>query len=381
MQQAARQQQQDPANPLAHTATIHLLIPNQCMGSIIGRGGSKIKYLQESSRSRITASQDMLPNSTERLVTLQGTPDAIHVAAFHIAAILVDSLFSASGNGGHPSGSGVSADPRYGGLASGRGNDDKHGNMQIHYYVPLARHMGLLHHYDQAKGVHRSVHPPPSHPHHPSSAGGGRGMMATAAAMYGHPHVPQHGHHPHHPPPTHPHPATNPYHPAAAFMPPPTLATTNAGGLTPQQPTPSQQALMAASAARSSTHTTGGAALSASASTHLMPHTGAASATTATATGTTTQHLYIPVDMVGAVIGKAGAKINEIRHLSGAHIKISDTNGAPTVHPAKDATGGGGERHRLVTIMGTPVQNQHALYMLYARLEEEKTRLQALGRR
>ena len=37
-----------------------------------------------------------------------------------------------------------------------------------------------------------------------------------------------------------------------------------------------------------------------------------------------TQQIYIPNDMVGAIIGKGGAKINEIRQLSGSVIKINE---------------------------------------------------------
>lgn len=67
-----------------------------------------------------------------------------------------------------------------------------------------------------------------------------------------------------------------------------------------------------------------------------------------------TQQIYIPNDMVGAIIGKGGAKINEIRHLSGSVIKINE--------PQDNSN------ERLVTITGTPECNQMALYMLYSRL-------------
>ncbi|ODQ49599.1 hypothetical protein SAICODRAFT_38656, partial [Saitoella complicata NRRL Y-17804] len=73
-----------------------------------------------------------------------------------------------------------------------------------------------------------------------------------------------------------------------------------------------------------------------------------------------TQNIYIPNDMVGAIIGKGGAKINEIRQMSGSHIKINE--------PADNSA------ERLVTITGTPEANQMALYMLYSRLEQEKHR-------
>ena len=69
-----------------------------------------------------------------------------------------------------------------------------------------------------------------------------------------------------------------------------------------------------------------------------------------------TQQIYIPNDMVGAIIGKGGAKINEIRHLSGSVIKINE--------PQDNSN------ERLVTITGTAECNQMALYMLYSRLGE-----------
>ncbi len=71
-----------------------------------------------------------------------------------------------------------------------------------------------------------------------------------------------------------------------------------------------------------------------------------------------TQQIYIPNDMVGAIIGKGGAKINEIRQLSGSVIKINE--------PQDNSN------ERLVTITGTQECNQMALYMLYQRLGEEK---------
>jgi heterogeneous nuclear rnp K-like protein 2 len=67
-----------------------------------------------------------------------------------------------------------------------------------------------------------------------------------------------------------------------------------------------------------------------------------------------TQQIFIPNDMVGAIIGKGGAKINEIRQLSGSVIKINE----PTDN----------SNERLVTISGTQECNQMALYMLYSRL-------------
>merc|ERR1712000_182423 len=77
--------------------------------------------------------------------------------------------------------------------------------------------------------------------------------------------------------------------------------------------------------------------------------------------GPITQQIYIPNDMVGAIIGKGGQKINEIRQMSGSVIKINE--------PQDNSN------ERLVTITGTQECNQMALYMLYSRLESEKHRI------
>ncbi len=71
-----------------------------------------------------------------------------------------------------------------------------------------------------------------------------------------------------------------------------------------------------------------------------------------------TQQIFIPNDMVGAIIGKGGQKINEIRQISGSVIKINE--------PQDNSN------ERLVTISGTEECNRMALYMLYSRLGELK---------
>ena len=45
--------------------TIKFMIPNSRMGSVIGKGGSKIKEIQDASGARLNASEGMLPGSTE----------------------------------------------------------------------------------------------------------------------------------------------------------------------------------------------------------------------------------------------------------------------------------------------------------------------------
>lgn len=54
-----------PSVPGSRAVTIKFMIPNSRMGSVIGKGGSKIKEIQEASGARLTASEGMLPGSTE----------------------------------------------------------------------------------------------------------------------------------------------------------------------------------------------------------------------------------------------------------------------------------------------------------------------------
>ncbi|CAI4211817.1 unnamed protein product [Parascedosporium putredinis] len=72
------------------THPIKLLISHNQMGTIIGRQGLKIKHIQDVSGVRMVAQKDMLPQSTERIVEVQGTPEGIKQAIWEIAKCLVD---------------------------------------------------------------------------------------------------------------------------------------------------------------------------------------------------------------------------------------------------------------------------------------------------
>lgn len=60
------------------------------MGSVIGRNGLKIKAIQDSSGARMTAAKDMLPQSTERIVEVQGSSDSIGRAIEEIGRALLE---------------------------------------------------------------------------------------------------------------------------------------------------------------------------------------------------------------------------------------------------------------------------------------------------
>lgn len=69
---------------------VRLLISHNQMGTIIGRQGLKIKQIQDVSGVRMVAQKEMLPQSTERIVEIQGTPDGIEKAVWEIGKCLID---------------------------------------------------------------------------------------------------------------------------------------------------------------------------------------------------------------------------------------------------------------------------------------------------
>lgn len=70
---------------------LRLIVPACQCGSIIGKGGSQIKTIRDTSGASVYVASDMLPNSTEREVNIKGTPDAVTQAIYQICLIMVDS--------------------------------------------------------------------------------------------------------------------------------------------------------------------------------------------------------------------------------------------------------------------------------------------------
>ncbi|OJJ50169.1 hypothetical protein ASPZODRAFT_139487 [Penicilliopsis zonata CBS 506.65] len=282
-----------PSTAQSKTYPLRLLIPHILIGSIIGKGGVRIREIQEASGSRLNASDACLPLSTERSLVILGVADAVHIATYYVAVTLVEQLTDRFGG---PAASAYAT--RSGGPAGA-----VPGGMQVVPYVPQPAG-GQYGHPDTFKRHHA----------HPNRA---------AAGAYGVPYL--HGQ------PT-PAPVAQPalhYGGGAPHTP--------YAGTGPHQPVPYGGGPQPAQPAR-------GAAPSATPVGGVMPGQ------------PMTQQIYIPNDMVGAIIGKGGAKINEIRHLSGSVIKINE--------PQENSN------ERLVTITGTQECNQMALYMLYSRLGE-----------
>jgi heterogeneous nuclear rnp K-like protein 2 len=102
------------------------------MGTIIGRQGLKIKQIQDASGVRMVAQKEMLPQSTERIVEIQGSPQGIEKAVWEIGKCLIDD--SERGYGTvlynpvvRVSGPGPLTNGSPGGLGGGRYNRTGHG--------------------------------------------------------------------------------------------------------------------------------------------------------------------------------------------------------------------------------------------------------------
>ncbi|XP_042301631.1 poly(rC)-binding protein 3 isoform X12 [Anolis sagrei] len=223
--------------------TLRLVVPASQCGSLIGKGGSKIKEIRESTGAQVQVAGDMLPNSTERAVTISGTPDAIIQCVKQICVVMLEVQSVTMG--------------AY--------------TIQGQYAIP---------HPDQLTKLHQLA------------------MQQTPFTPLG---------------------QTTPAFP---------------GEKLPLHSSEEAQNLMGQSS---------GLDASPPASTH---------------------ELTIPNDLIGCIIGRQGTKINEIRQMSGAQIKIAN------------ATEGSSERQ--ITITGTPANISLAQYLINARLTSEVTGMGAL---
>ncbi|CAJ0597987.1 unnamed protein product [Cylicocyclus nassatus] len=70
--------------------TMRLIVPATQCGSLIGKSGSKIKEIREATGASIQVASEMLPQSTERAVTVSGTADAINLCIGQVCQILLE---------------------------------------------------------------------------------------------------------------------------------------------------------------------------------------------------------------------------------------------------------------------------------------------------
>ncbi|NWI91454.1 PCBP3 protein, partial [Pitta sordida] len=248
--------------------TLRLVVPASQCGSLIGKGGSKIKEIRESTGAQVQVAGDMLPNSTERAVTISGTPDAIIQCVKQICVVMLESP---------PKGATIPYRPKPAStpviFAGGQAY-----TIQGQYAIP---------HPDQLTKLHQLA------------------MQQTPFTPLG-------------------------------------------------QTTPAFPVLTLVGKQRSSIVLPLGAITM---SPCLCPGLDASPPAS-------THELTIPNDLIGCIIGRQGTKINEIRQMSGAQIKIAN------------ATEGSSERQ--ITITGTPANISLAQYLINARLTSEVTGMGAL---
>ncbi|XP_039592203.1 LOW QUALITY PROTEIN: poly(rC)-binding protein 3 [Polypterus senegalus] len=237
--------------------TLRLVVPASQCGSLIGKGGSKIKEIRETTGAQVQVAGDMLPNSTERAVTISGTPDAIIQCVKQICVVMLESP---------PKGATIPYRP-------------KPASAPIIFAGGQVRADTIL----ASAGNHTVLAQPQPAP------------TFTIQGQYAIPH----------PDLTKLHQLAMQHNP---FTP---LGQTNPGfpGLDATAPTSSHE-------------------------------------------------LTIPNDLIGCIIGRQGSKINEIRQMSGAQIKIAN------------AIEGSAERQ--VTITGSPANISLAQYLINASLEMAK---------
>lgn len=110
------------------------------MGSVIGKAGSKIKEIQEASGARLTAGEQMLPGSTERVLSISGVADAVHIAVFYVGTILMEHSDRQANNMTYrPSAGGAGS---MGTAPGGRGGNYQGGQGGYNGYPPAAGGMG-----------------------------------------------------------------------------------------------------------------------------------------------------------------------------------------------------------------------------------------------
>ena len=80
------------SNAQSKTYPLRLLIPHILIGSIIGKGGVRIREIQEASGARLNASDSCLPLSTERSLVVLGVADAVHIATYYVGSTLFEQL-------------------------------------------------------------------------------------------------------------------------------------------------------------------------------------------------------------------------------------------------------------------------------------------------
>uniref|UniRef100_A0A3B3BBE8 Poly(rC) binding protein 4 n=1 Tax=Oryzias melastigma TaxID=30732 RepID=A0A3B3BBE8_ORYME len=236
--------------------TVRLVIPASQCGSLIGKGGSKIKEIRETTGAQVQVAGELLPNSTEREVTISGGQRAVITCVKLICTVILES---------------------------------------------------------PPKGATIPYRPSPT----PGSVLLGGAQVFEAADFGSHP-----------------------------------LFSLAQGGMDLQQVSLSSQ-----------TRRPEGLLMKPLMNSAPFPYPSFCPSGSLDSSSQTSQEFLIPNDLIGSIIGRQGSKINEIRQVSGAQIKIGSQI---------DSTS---DRH--VTISGTPIAINLAQYLISSCLETAKSTAQS----
>jgi len=70
------------------TLSLRLVVPASQCGSLIGKGGAKIKEIRELTGANVNVGSDLLPGSTERCVSLNGSKDAVTQCVYQVCTVM-----------------------------------------------------------------------------------------------------------------------------------------------------------------------------------------------------------------------------------------------------------------------------------------------------
>jgi len=90
MDVAHQKEKKENSDSLSDTIAIRFLVHRSAVGAVIGKAGAVIKETQSDSGARVQVSNEPLPQSTEKTVTITGTPAQIEHAALRILTQLRD---------------------------------------------------------------------------------------------------------------------------------------------------------------------------------------------------------------------------------------------------------------------------------------------------
>lgn len=80
----------EPASETSQQYVLQLLVPHPMVGYLIGKGGLKFREIEEKSAAKLKATDQPLPFSTDRIVSISGVGDAIHIAVYFICQTMLE---------------------------------------------------------------------------------------------------------------------------------------------------------------------------------------------------------------------------------------------------------------------------------------------------